>query len=225
MYNDKSAVNNAVVYVFPALGGFLVLEIVRNLVISRLVTISADETLGTVAAYVNDYYIGSRLFFNWSWLIIFTIATCAAILLRPVNKINVKSKIVLEVAVFSVVVSVVSVIYWLNPPALFGYLTTDNTICDMTEEAFAWYLIRYVVTLVFVFVLIALTVNDKLDIRITGIVMAAAFIAGLVFIIIAYNVKGMLSFMYAACVLADVIGAVVLVALLVAGTFNVKEDK
>ena len=73
--------------------------------------------------------------------------------------------------------------------------------------------------------LIALTVNDKLDIRITGIVMAAAFIAGLVFIIIAYNVKGMLSFMYAACVLADVIGAVVLVALLVAGTFNVKEDK
>mgnify|MGYP000010856929 FL=1 len=225
VYNDKSAVNNAVVYVFPALGGFLVLEIVRNFVISRLVTISADETLGTVAAYVNDYYIGSRLFFNWSWLIIFTIVTCAAILLRPVNKINVKSKIVLEVAVFSVVVSVVSLIYWMNPPALFGYLTTDNTICDMTEEAFAWYLIRYVVTLVLVFVLIALTVNDKLDIRITGIVMAAAFIAGLVFIIIAYNVKGMLSFMYAACVLADVIGAVVLVALLVAGTFNVKEDK
>jgi hypothetical protein len=31
--------------------------------------------------------------------------------------------------------------------------------------------------------------------------------------------------MYAACVLADVIGAVVLVALLVAGTFKVKEDK
>ena len=161
VYNDKSAVNNAVVYVFPALGGFLVLEIVRNLVISRLVTISADETLGTVAAYVNDYYIGSRLFFNWSWLIIFTIVTCAAILLRPVNKINVKSKIVLEVAVFSVVVSVVSLIYWMNPPALFGYLTTDNTICDMTEEAFAWYLIRYVVTLVLVFVLIALTVNDN----------------------------------------------------------------
>lgn len=61
VYNDKSAVNNAVVYVFPALGGFLVLEIVRNLVISRLVTISADETLGTVAAYVNDYYIGSKI--------------------------------------------------------------------------------------------------------------------------------------------------------------------
>ena len=47
----------------------------------------------------------------------------------------------------------------------------------------------------------------------------------LIFIIIAYNVKGTLSFMYAACVLADVIGAVVLVALLVAGTFKVKEDK
>lgn len=84
---------------------------------------------------------------------------------------------------------------------MFGYLTTDNTICDMTEEAFAWYLIRYVVTLVLVFVLIALTVNDKLDIRITGIVMAAAFIAGLIFIIIAYNVKGTLSFMYAAACL------------------------
>ena len=36
IYNDKMAYNNAVIYIFPALSGFLILEVIRNLVISKL---------------------------------------------------------------------------------------------------------------------------------------------------------------------------------------------
>lgn len=224
VYNDKNVVNNAVIYIFPALCGFIVLEIIRNLILSRLVTAATDENLRTVAAYINDYYIGSKMFFNWSWLILFTIVTCAAILLKSIHRLSVKSRIAIEITVPSVIVIIMSVIYWLNPPSLFGYLTTDNTICDMTEAAFTWYLIRYVVSVILVFTLIALTVNDRLDIRLTGIVMAVEFVIGTIFIILASMISGTLAVMYAACVAADVIGVIVLTVLLSSGAFKANEN-
>lgn len=124
IYNDKMAYNNAVIYIFPALSGFLILEVIRNLVISRVVMLSSDEYIQTVAGYIQDYYIGSKFYFNWSWLIIFTIVTCVAIVLNNNNKL-----MIIEIAVFSIIVIIPSVIYAFNPPSLFGYLTTDNTLC------------------------------------------------------------------------------------------------
>lgn len=205
--------NNAVIYIFPALSGFIVLEIIRNLVISRLVTASMDENLRTVAAYINDYYIGSKFFFSWSWLILFTIVTCVAILLKSINTLSMKSRMMIEIAVPSVIVIIASFIYWMNPSALFGYLTIDNTICDMTEAAFTWYLIRYVVSVIFVFVLIVLTVNDRLDIRVAGIVILMSCAAGIIMITLFYKIKGTFSIMYAACVVADIVSVIVLAAM------------
>ena len=95
IYNDKMAYNNAVIYIFPALSGFLILEVIRNLVISRVVMLSSDEYIQTVAGYIQDYYIGSKFYFNWSWLIIFTIVTCVAIVLNNNNKL-----MIIEIAVF-----------------------------------------------------------------------------------------------------------------------------
>ena len=213
IYYEKNMTNNAVIYIFPALSGFIVLEIIRNLVISRLVTASMDENLRTVAAYINDYYIGSKFFFSWSWLILFTIVTCVAILLKSINTLSMKSRMMIEIAVPSVIVIIASFIYWMNPPALFGYLTIDNTICDMTEAAFTWYLIRYVVSVIFVFVLIVLTVNDRLDIRVAGIVILTSCVAGIIMITLFYKIKGTLSIMYAACVVADIVSAIVLAAM------------
>lgn len=213
IYNEKNMTNNAVIYIFPALSGFIVLEIIRNLVISRLVTASMDENLRTVAAYINDYYIGSKFFFSWSWLILFTIVTCVAILLKSINTLSMKSRMMIEIAVPSVIVIIASFIYWMNPPALFGYLTIDNTICDMTEAAFTWYLIRYVVSVIFVFVLIVLTVNDRLDIRVAGIVILMSCAVGIIMITLFYKIKGTFSIMYAACVVADIVSVIVLAAM------------
>ena len=213
IYNEKNMTNNAVIYIFSALSGFIVLEIIRNLVISRLVTASMDENLRTVAAYINDYYIGSKFFFSWSWLILFTIVTCVAILLKSINTLSMKSRMMIEIAVPSVIVIIASFIYWMNPPALFGYLTIDNTICDMTEAAFTWYLIRYVVSVIFVFVLIVLTVNDRLDIRVAGIVILMSCVAGIIMITLFYKIKGTFSIMYAACVVADIVSVIVLAAM------------
>lgn len=225
IYNEKNMTNNAVIYIFPALSGFIVLEIVSNLVLSRIVTAASDEALRTVASYINDYYIGSKVFFNWSWLILFTIVTCVSIVLKSVSRLDIRSKIMLEAGVPSVIIMVLSVTYRMNPPALFGYLTTDNTICDMTEAAFTWYLIRYVVSLILVFILIALTVNDKLDIRVTGIAMIIVFVVGVILIIAGYKIKGTLSIMYAACVLADIAGVIAVVVISGMGLFRVNINK
>ena len=104
----------------------------------------------------------------------------------------------IEIAVPSVVVIIASFIYWMNPPALFGYLTIDNTICDMTEAAF---------------VLIVLTVNDRLDIRVAGIVILMSCAAGIIMITLFYKIKGTFSIMYAACVVADIVSVMVLAAM------------
>lgn len=210
IYNDTERQDNAVVYIFPALAGFIILEFIRNLVISRLVTLSVDENISTVLSYINDYYIGSKIFFNWSWLILFSIAAMVAIILKSVNKMSVKQKIIIETGVFTFIVLLVSVIYGLNPPALFGYLTTDNALCDMTESAFIWYLIRYVVSCGVVFGMTALVINDKLSVGKAGVLMAVEFVAGIIIIFVAFKLKATVAAMYAGCVIADIISVIVL---------------
>ena len=185
IYNDKMAYNNAVIYIFPALSGFLILEVIRNL--------------------VQDYYIGSKFYFNWSWLIIFTIVTCVAIVLNNNNKL-----MIIEIAVFSIIVIIPSVIYAFNPPSLFGYLTTDNTLCDLTEAAFVWYLVRMSVSLITGIIFIVLVVNERINIKCMYIIAGTLLVLSLVMLIVAGLNRASLSVMYMLCAVADVIGVIVL---------------
>ena len=199
IYNDKMAYNNAVIYIFPALSGFLILEVIRNLVISRVVMLSSDEYIQTVAGYIQDYYIGSKFYFNWSWLIIF------AIVLNNNNKL-----MIIEIAVFSIIVIIPSVIYAFNPPSLFGYLTTDNTLCDLTEAAFVWYLVRMSVSLITGIIFIVLVVNERINIKCMYIIAGTLLVLSLVMLIVAGLNRASLSVMNMLCAVADVIGVIVL---------------
>ena len=205
IYNDKMAYNNAVIYIFPALSGFIILEVIRNLVISRVVMLSSDEYIQTVAGYIQDYYIGSKFYFNWSWLIIFTIVTCVAIVLNNNNKL-----MIIEIAVFSIIVIIPSVIYAFNPPSLFGYLTTDNTLCDLTEAAFVWYLVRMSVSLITGIIFIVLVVNERINIKCMYIIAGTLLVLSLAMLIVAGLNRASLSVMYMLCAVADVIGVIVL---------------
>ena len=199
------AYNNAVIYIFPALSGFIILEVIRNLVISRVVMLSSDEYIQTVAGYIQDYYIGSKFYFNWSWLIIFTIVTCVAIVLNNNNKL-----MIIEIAVFSIIVIIPSVIYAFNSPSLFGYLTTDNTLCDLTEVAFVWYLVRMSVSLITGIIFIVLVVNERINIKCMYIIAGTLLVLSLVMLIVAGLNRASLSVMYMLCAVADVIGVIVL---------------
>lgn len=167
--------------------------------------LSSDEYIQTVAGYIQDYYIGSKFYFNWSWLIIFTIVTCVAILLNNNNKL-----MIIEIAVFSIIVIIPSVIYAFNPPSLFGYLTTDNTLCDLTEAAFVWYLVRMSVSLITGIIFIVLVVNERINIKCMYIIAGTLLVLSLAMLIVAGLNRASLSVMYMLCAVADVIGVIVL---------------
>ena len=58
-----------------------------------------------------------------------------------------------------------SVIYAFNPPALFGYITLDISLCDMTDNAFYMYLVTFCVCMTAAYILIYLVISGLLDMR------------------------------------------------------------
>ncbi|MFR2512280.1 MAG: hypothetical protein ACLS9K_10175 [Lachnospira eligens] len=58
-----------------------------------------------------------------------------------------------------------SVIYAFNPPALFGYITLDISLCDMTDNAFYMYLVTFCMCMTAAYILIYLVISGLLDMR------------------------------------------------------------
>ena len=127
------------------------------------------------------------------------------ILLNNNNKL-----MIIEIAVFSIIVIIPSVIYAFNPPSLFGYLTTDNTLCDLTEAAFVWYLVRMSVSLITGIIFIVLVVNERINIKCMYIIAGTLLVLSLAMLIVAGLNRASLSVMYMLCAVADVIGVIVL---------------
>ena len=160
----------------------------------------------TVAGYIQDYYIGSKFYFNWSWLIIFyySIQPAFAILLNNNNKL-----MIIEMAVFSIIVIIPSVYMRL---IRHHYLDTLQQIirCDLTEAAFVWYLVRMSVSLITGIIFIVLVVNERINIKCMYIIAGTLLVLSLAMLIVAGLNRASLSVMYMLCAVADVIGVIVL---------------
>ena len=128
-----------------------------------------------------------------------------------INLLNNNNKLmIIEIAVFSIIVIIPSVIYAFNPPSLFGYLTTDNTLCDLTEAAFVWYLVRMSVSLITGIIFIVLVVNERINIKCMYIIAGTLLVLSLAMLIVSGLNRASLSVMYMLCAVADVIGVIVL---------------
>lgn len=212
----KNKKTNAVNYLVPALIIYVWAGFIRQDILSVIIR-NGDSQRMTINEYLTAYYIGNKIFFNWSWMIMLLIATILCIIIQSgvIKGLIGRAGMLACIGIPALVTIIPSVIYAFNPPALFGYLTLDISLCDMTDNAFYMYLVTFCVCMTAAYILIYLVISGLLDMRkLAGIFVINVVISVILMIIV--SGKSSLAIQYMPWIVADcasVILAVVSIAL------------
>jgi len=212
----KNKKTNAVNYLVPALIIYVWAGFIRQDILSVIIR-NGDSQRMTVNEYLTGYYIGNKIFFNWSWMIMLLLATIICIIIQSgvIKGLSGRAGMLAGIGIPALVTIIPSVIYAFNPPALFGYLTLDISLCDMTDNAFYMYLVTFCVSMTAAFILIYLVISGILDMsKLTFIFIINVVISVVLMIIV--SGKSSLAIQYMPWIVADcasVILAVVSIAL------------
>lgn len=212
----KNKKTNAVNYLVPALIIYVWAGFIRQDILSVIIR-NGDSQRMTVNEYLTGYYIGNKIFFNWSWMIMLLLATIICIIIQSgvIKGLSGRAGMLAGIGIPALVTIIPSVIYAFNPPALFGYLTLDISLCDMTDNAFYMYLVTFCVCMTAAYILIYLVISGLLDMRkLAGIFVINVVISVVLMIIV--SGKSSLAIQYMPWIVADcasVILAVVSIAL------------
>lgn len=212
----KNKKTNAVNYLVPALIIYVWAGFIRQDILSVIIR-NGDSQRMTVNEYLTGYYIGNKIFFNWSWMIMLLLATIICIIIQSgvIKGLSGKAGMLAGIGIPALVTIIPSVIYAFNPPALFGYLTLDISLCDMTDNAFYMYLVAFCVSMTAAFILIYLVISGILDMRKLAFIFIINVVISVVLMIIVSG-KSSLAIQYMPWIVADcasVILAVVSIAL------------
>lgn len=212
----KNKKTNAVNYLVPALIIYVWAGFIRQDILSVIIR-NGDSQRMTVNEYLTGYYIGNKIFFNWSWMIMLLIATVLCIIIQSgiIKGLSGRAGMLAGIGIPALVTIIPSVIYAFNPPALFGYLTLDISLCDMTDNAFYMYLVTFCVSMTAAFILIYLVISGILDMRKLAFIFIINVVISVVLMIIVSG-KSSLAIQYMPWIVADcasVILAVVSIAL------------
>ena len=212
----KNKKTNAVNYLVPALIIYVWAGFIRQDILSVIIR-NGDSQRMTINEYLTAYYIGNKIFCNWSWMIMLLIATILCIIIQSgvIKGLIGRAGMLACIGIPALVTIIPSVIYAFNPPALFGYLTLDISLCDMTDNAFYMYLVTFCVCMTAAYILIYLVISGLLDMRkLAGIFVINVVISVILMIIV--SGKSSLAIQYMPWIVADcasVILAVVSIAL------------
>lgn len=212
----KNKKTNAVNYLVPALIIYACAGFIRQDILSVIIR-NGDSQRMTINEYLTAYYIGNKIFFNWSWMIMLLLATIICIIIQSgvIKGLSGRAGMLAGIGIPALVTIMPSVIYAFNPPALFGYLTLDISLCDMTDNAFYMYLVTFCVCMTAAYILIYLVISGILDMRkLAGIFVINVVISVILMIIV--SGKSSLAIQYMPWIVADcasVILAVVSIAL------------
>lgn len=212
----KNKKTNAVNYLVPALIIYVWAGFIRQDILSVIIR-NGDSQRMTVNEYLTGYYIGNKIFFNWSWMIMLLIATILCIIIQSgvIKGLIGRAGMLACIGIPALVTIIPSVIYAFNPPALFGYLTLDISLCDMTDNAFYMYLVTFCVCMTAAYILIYLVISGLLDMRKLTFIFIINVVISVVLMIIVSG-KSSLAIQYMPWIVADcasVILAVVSIAL------------
>ncbi len=212
----KNKKTNAVNYLVPALIIYVWAGFIRQDILSVIIR-NGDSQRMTVNEYLTGYYIGNKIFFNWSWMIMLLLATIICIIIQSgvIKGLSGRAGMLAGIGIPALVTIIPSVIYAFNPPALFGYLTLDISLCDMTDNAFYMYLVTFCVCMTAAFILIYLVISGILDMRKLAFIFIINVVICVVLMIIVSG-KSSLAIQYMPWIVADcasVILAVVSIAL------------
>jgi len=212
----KNKKTNAVNYLVPALIIYVWAGFIRQDILSVIIR-NGDSQRMTINEYLTGYYIGNKMFFNWSWMIMLLLATIICIIIQSgvIKGLSGRAGMLAGIGIPALVTIIPSVIYAFNPPALFGYLTLDISLCDMTDNAFYMYLVTFCVCMTAAFILIYLVISGILDMRKLTFIFIINVVISVVLMIIVSG-KSSLAIQYMPWIVADcasVILAVVSIAL------------
>ena len=212
----KNKKTNAVNYLVPALIIYVWAGFIRQDILSVIIR-NGDSQRMTVNEYLTGYYIGNKIFFNWSWMIMLLLATIICIIIQSgvIKGLSGRAGMLAGIGIPALVTIIPSVIYAFNPPALFGYLTLDISLCDMTDNAFYMYLVTFCVSMTAAFILIYLVISGILDMRKLAFIFIINVVISVVLMIIVSG-KSSLAIQYMPWIVTDcasVILAVVSIAL------------
>lgn len=212
----KNKKTNAVNYLVPALIIYVWAGFIRQDILSVIIR-NGDSQRMTINEYLTGYYIGNKMFFNWLWMIMLLLATIICIIIQSgvIKGLSGRAGMLAGIGIPALVTIIPSVIYAFNPPALFGYLTLDISLCDMTDNAFYMYLVTFCVCMTAAFILIYLVISGILDMRKLTFIFIINVVISVVLMIIVSG-KSSLAIQYMPWIVADcasVILAVVSIAL------------
>lgn len=199
----KNKKTNAVNYLVPALIIYVWAGFIRQDILSVIIR-NGDSQRMTINEYLTAYYIGNKIFFNWSWMIMLLITTIICIIIQSgiIKGLSGRAGMLAGIGIPALVTIIPSVIYAFNPPALFGYLTLDISLCDMTDNAFYMYLVTFCVCMTAAYILIYLVISGLLDMRkLAGIFVINVVISVILMIIV--SGKSSLAIQYMPWIVAD----------------------
>lgn len=202
----KKEDSDAVVMLIPALCIYVFAGFMRMNIVSFVVN-GGDVNRIAAYEYLRDYYIGNKFFFNWSWMIMLLLVTVLCIIVNTRVKGSGALKPIICVGVPSLVTIIPTVIYAFNPPALFGYLTLDISLCDMTDNAFYAYLAAFCVAMITGYILIYLVINGHLKIKAFGMILLTDIVISILLALISSG-KDSLAIQYMPWIAGDIISVV-----------------
>lgn len=217
---SKNKQTNAAVFLMPALIIYVWAGFIRQDILSVIIR-NGDSVRMTVNEYLTGYYIDNKPFFNWSWIIMLLLATILCIVINSgiIKSLNSRVRMLVSIGVPAFITILPSVIYAFNPPALFGYLTLDISLCDMTDNAFYMYLVTFCVSMTAAYILIYLVISGLLDMRkLAGIFIINVVISVVLMIIV--SGKTSLAIQYMPWIVADCASVILAVVCVVAKPVN-----
>ena len=130
----KNKKTNAVNYLVPALIIYVWAGFIRQDILSVIIR-NGDSQRMTINEYLTSYYIGNKIFFNWSWMIMLLLATIICIIIQSgiIKGLSGRAGMLAGIGIPALVTIMPSVIYAFNPPALFGYITLDISSVSYTH--------------------------------------------------------------------------------------------
>lgn len=199
----KNKKTNAVNYLVPALIIYVWAGFIRQDILSVIIR-NGDSQRMTINEYLTSYYIGNKIFFNWSWMIMLLIATILCIIIQSgiIKGLSGRAGMLVGIGIPALVTIMPSVIYAFNPPALFGYITLDISLCDMTDNAFYMYLVTFCVCMTAAYILIYLVISGLLDMRKLAGIFVINVVTSVILMIIVSG-KSSLAIQYMPWIVAD----------------------
>ena len=199
----KNKKTNAVNYLVPALIIYVWAGFIRQDILSVIIR-NGDSQRMTINEYLTSYYIGNKIFFNWSWMIMPLLATIICIIIQSgiIKGLSGRAGMLAGIGIPALVTIMPSVIYAFNPPALFGYITLDISLCDMTDNAFYMYLVTFCVCMTAAYILIYLVISGLLDMRKLAGIFVINVVTSVILMIIVSG-KSSLAIQYMPWIVAD----------------------